>query len=108
MEAASFSSTLKQILHDLRAESLAVTALSVGVIGYIWILFVIWPVTGKLFPPSAWLGALSLLICTTSSYLLRHRYLHYAAPLFLLGVLVAISTVILAFSLLELAYPLMG
>jgi len=92
-------------LADLRAESLKVIALFTGAIGYFWLVWVLWPVTGGATPPlEAWAGSGLLILSTCLSYVLRNRLLRAASALLVWSILAAIACAVLAFQSSDFAY----
>ncbi len=88
----------------LQVESLKVIALFTGIIGYIWLILVVWPVTGSDAPPAAWIGGLSLMLSVCLSYALKERLQPLAFHLLIWGMLIAITCATLTFHRAELAY----
>ncbi len=70
-----------------------------GIIGYVWMWFNIWPVTGGHTPLTGWLGSAVLCASAVLSYPLRARYLHFAYHLLIWSTLLAVSCSTLAFPL---------
>lgn len=91
-------------LAPLRADSLSVIAVATGVIGYIWLALIIWPVTGAAASSTAWLGAGLLTFTVIASYRLKNHHLLAAAHILIWGILVTITLVIFMFHSLAAAY----
>jgi signal transduction histidine kinase/CheY-like chemotaxis protein len=81
----------RQNLADLQAESLGPLALFLGAIGYLWMMLVLWTVTGKYAPPIAWLGGVVLLLSTVFAFSLRKRRPRVAAGALAGGVFLAVA-----------------
>lgn len=62
-------------LDHLQTESVTLIALFAGAISFVWLCWVIWPLTGKSAPASAWIGAGVLTLSAIISYVLKDRYL---------------------------------
>jgi len=95
---------LREGLADLRSESLKIIALFTGIVGYIWLTWLIWPVTGGSAPAGAWVSSGLLIGSTTISYVLRDRHLHIAAHLLIWGILSALACVVLTLQSPALTY----
>ncbi|HEY65877.1 MAG TPA: response regulator [Caldilineae bacterium] len=95
---------LRDNLMQLRAESLRIIALLIGAIGYVWLMLLIWPVTGENAPLEAWLGSLLLILSWGLGHLLRDHSPSAASTLFTGGVLIAIACAVLAFRLSQLSH----
>ncbi len=91
-------------LAHLRADSLTLVALAAGVIGYIWLAIIIWPVTGAAVPPPIWWGGGILTLSVIASYRLRQRQAALAGYLLLGGILITIACLVLAWQAMELTY----
>ena len=82
---------LKNNLASLQQESLTAIAVLAIIIGYVWLWFNIWPVTGTNAPLVSWLGSVILIICGISSYQLRINHLHFVTHLLVLSILAVIA-----------------
>lgn len=91
-------------LVQLQSESLSATVLFAGGIGYLWLMWMLWPVTGDSALPSAWIGACILLLSTVTSHLLKRRHMRAATQVVIWGILGAIACAVYAFRSLDLAY----
>ncbi|MDI7278123.1 MAG: ATP-binding protein, partial [Anaerolineae bacterium] len=97
MQTALDASALRTNLTELRANSLRVLALFVGLVGYAWLVPLLWPNTGRNAPLAAWGGSIALLLATTLCYLLSKQPPRLASSVLIGGVLIAISCAVLAF-----------
>lgn len=91
-------------LADLRAESLRAIVAFAGLMGYVWLLLVIWPETGGSAPIEAWAGSGMLVLSAIVSYMLKDRSLRAACIVIVWGTLIAIVCALLSFRSLLLAY----
>lgn len=88
---------LQKNLVDLQAGSLRVLALFTGVIGYIWLVATLWPVTGADAPVSSWLGSMALVLGVVLCYVLRESRPRLPSALFVGTTLIAVTCAVLAF-----------
>jgi signal transduction histidine kinase/DNA-binding response OmpR family regulator len=88
---------LRKNLAALRQESLSAIFALVSVIGYVWLWFDIWPVTGSKLPLTSWLGPMVLLVGGIMAFRLRKTHLHFATHLLTLSILTAATCAVLAF-----------
>jgi len=95
---------LKKNLASLQQESLSVIAVLAVLIGYVWLWFNIWPVTGSHAPIASWLGASTLIICGIVSYQFRIAYLHIVTHLLILCILAATTCATLTFHVPSIIY----
>ncbi len=91
-------------LDQLRSESITPVALFAGAIGFVWLCWVIWPLTGRFAPTSAWIGANLLTLCIIMSYVLKDRRLHIAIHILVWGICGATACAVLTFQSFALAY----
>ena len=94
---------LRTNLTHLQTESLRLIAWTTAGVGYLWLAFVIWPVTGAAAPLASWLGSLSLAIGSAAGYALRQRRPNLAAGAILVGALGGAAGALWAFGSSELA-----
>ncbi len=106
MSAIRDTPELSTNLGHLQVESLKAIALFAGMIGYVWLTLVIWPVTGANAPLAAWIGSALLTFGAVGSYVLRDRRLGLASALLIGGTVIAVTCALLAFRLPGLAYLL--
>ena len=104
MSATRDTLELSTNLSQLRVESLKTIALFAGVIGYLWLALVIWPVTGADAPLAAWIGSGLLTLSAAGSYMLKDRRLNLASTLLIGGTVIAVTCALLAFRLPGLAH----
>ncbi|MBA3868920.1 MAG: response regulator [Anaerolineae bacterium] len=95
---------LKNNLASLQQESLTAIAVLAILIGYVWLWFDIWPVTGAHAPLASWLGAALLIVCGISSYQYRIMYLHFVSHLLVLCILAATTCATLTFHVPSIIY----
>lgn len=93
---------LRANLTDLQTESLRLIAWTTAGLGYLWLAFVIWPVTGAAAPLASWLGSLSLVIGSAVSYVLKEHRLDLAARSVIAGALGGAAGALGAFGSSEL------
>lgn len=98
------SRILKNNLASLRQQSLAAIAVLMIVMGYIWLWFDIWPVTGDNAPLVSWLGAGLLLGIGIWSYRLRSTHLHFATHLAVMSLLIATTCAVMTFRVSSIIY----
>jgi len=91
-------------LADLQMRSVRAIALFAGVIGYIWFLYLVWPVTGGAAPFSAWIGISLLVGCLIASICVLDEHLSLSVHLLVWGTLGAAGCAVLAFGSLTVAY----
>jgi signal transduction histidine kinase/CheY-like chemotaxis protein len=107
MSAESKGFDFDSELAYLRAGSVKLIALLVGGLGYLWLIWILWPTTGGESPlPGAWLGSGLLIASAVTSFLLRERHLGLSALLLVWGTMVAMMCGLAASSRRELAYLL--
>jgi signal transduction histidine kinase/CheY-like chemotaxis protein len=94
---------LRTNLTHLQTESLRLIAWTTAGVGYLWLAFVIWPVTGAAAPLASWLGSLSLAIGSAAGYALRQRRPNLAAGTVIVGTLGGAAGALWAFGSSELA-----
>lgn len=94
---------LRANLTHLQTESLRLIAWTTAGLGYLWLAFVIWPITGAAAPLASWLGSLSLVIGSGVSYALKERRLDLAARSVVVGALGGAAGALWAFGSSELA-----
>jgi signal transduction histidine kinase len=105
MSVAQETPDFRDDLADLRAESLKIIALLIGVIGNLWLVWVVNPATGGAAPPiEVWVGSGLLALSACLSYALRDRLLRVASALLVWGTLIAIVLATLTFRSFDLAY----
>lgn len=91
-------------LAELRSQTLKVLVSICSVIGYAWLIVIVWPIEGwKVFTESA-IGCAFLLIGTMLSFVLRRRYPAVISYLVIVGILAAITSVILTFDIPSLHF----
>ncbi len=81
----------------LQEEALTIIAVIGGIVGYIWVWVDIWPVTGSSLPATSWIGGCVLFCGILLSFQLRTIYLHFAAYLLIMVILVATTCAVLTF-----------
>jgi signal transduction histidine kinase/CheY-like chemotaxis protein len=94
---------LRENLLSLQAESLRIIALLTGLVGYTWVILLVWPLTGATAPVGAWVGGILLVGSAIISYTLHERHLRVASGLLLGGVLLAIGSMVLSLQSLAVA-----
>jgi signal transduction histidine kinase/CheY-like chemotaxis protein len=96
---------LRSNLDVLRLDSLQVFVLFTGILGYLWLIWTLWPQTGGDVPATeAVIGSGVMVVSTSTSYAIRNRSLRTASVLFIFGTLVAVSCSLLAFDMPDFAY----
>ncbi len=92
-------------LDDLRAESLKFIAAFTGLIGYVWMVWALWPASGrKAFPMQGLLGGGILMSSAALGMVLRHRRLHLASVTVVVGGLVGVVLSAMAFGMSDFFY----
>lgn len=92
-------------LVDLQMQSFKMIFLFVAVMSYVWLMLLLWPVTGASAPPSAWLGLGMLTLSSILSiYMLDSQYSRLATYLLVWGIWGAVACVVLAVHFLAFAY----
>ncbi len=104
MEAAPEILAHRRNLLDLQIASLRLVALLVGLVGYVWLVFAVWPATGERAVPATWAGCGILLLSTGFSYWQRRRHATLASGALVTGTLVAVACALLAFRLTFLVF----
>lgn len=95
---------LQDELTELRSESLRLTSLCMGAIGYLWLIWILWPNTGGESPPvMMWIGSGALVLGSAGSYLLRSRHAAAASLLQIAVEFIAISSAMAVFRTSEIA-----
>ena len=101
--------TLEQIafltnMIQLRRTSFQVILIMIGVVGWVWFSWSVWPKDRRdtLTYPQAWPISALLLLLAVFSFGLMRRHAYSAMILFVLGLLAAISTALRVFSAAEL------
>jgi len=89
---------------DLRSTSLRTILLFTGACSYVWLILVLWPVTGGAATLAEWVGSGLLVLCVILAYALRRRALRWACYLLVGSVLIAIICAMRAFNLFDVAY----
>src|SRR5689334_1352834 len=77
-----------QFLHDLtrlRADALIMLGWITGAISYLWLIFLIWPVTGTGVHAVSWVGALTMLVVSSLAILGSHHIQRTARYGFAIG-----------------------
>ncbi len=93
-------------LIQLQADSVHLLAIGTGLVGYGWLLLVVWPITGAAVPPAAWAGSLVLLVGSALSFVLRDRHPRLATRTLVWSSLLAVVCGLVSYPLPELAYLL--
>lgn len=104
MSVAQQAPDFQTNLDQLHAESLTHVVLFAGMIDFAWLCWLIWPVTGKSAPASAWLGVGLLTLSVIISYELKERYLRLATHLLVWGISGAIFCAVLALQAPAMVY----
>ncbi|HVO43726.1 MAG TPA: ATP-binding protein [Aggregatilineales bacterium] len=84
-------------LEQLRTDSLAVMARFALVIGFGWILYVVYPATGTLESGWPWVGSLLILACAAASLIISDSHALVARHLFIWGTFVSIACAVFAY-----------
>src|SRR5258708_5824874 len=95
---------LRGNLAYLRQESLNVVGALTMIIGYVWLWFDIWPVTGAHAPLPSWIGGAALVIGVAIGYRLRLSPTHLATYTLSLSMLLAATCAALTFHVPEIIY----
>jgi len=95
---------LRDDLAQLQRESLKLIALLAGVFGYGWLLRNMPPNYDVAAPPSAWIGAVLLILGSAISFLMKERRLHFATHLLVWTILGAAVCAMLTFPAPETLY----
>ena len=98
------NSGFQENLAHLQEESLKAIALFTGAVGYIWLAILLWEVTGRFAPASAWASVLILLAGVFLSLQLRRRALWLASHLLIFGMIAALTAVLLGYPDPAVAY----
>lgn len=104
MSDSEISVDVSHNTRDLREESLRVVSLLVGMFGYVWLFFAVWPFAGAGLGWEAWVGSSTLLVSAAVGYMLRARSSRNASGLLIAGSMTAIALAMMTYRLPELAY----
>jgi len=88
----------------LRRESLRMVVLLLSLLTYVWLILVIWPVTGGNAPAWAWMGSVLLFLGLLASYLLQEKALSLALGILLGAMIGSIACAMLAYRSPQIAY----
>jgi signal transduction histidine kinase/CheY-like chemotaxis protein len=91
-------------VRELQSQAIEWVSLFLLVIGYAWLLGVIWPETGDRTPAGSWIGAASLAVGATAGFLLRRARPTLAALVLIAGTLGAVTAALLAYRAADLVY----
>ena len=91
-------------LSDLRNQSLVIVARAIGLIAYLWFVFVVWPITGARADLTWWLASGILVVGVSLSYLLRRLDATIAAVVLIISTLASISGLIVGMRSPYMAY----
>jgi signal transduction histidine kinase/DNA-binding response OmpR family regulator len=104
MSAVQETSGFRTNLAQLQSESLTLISLFSGAIGFAWVCWVVWPLTGGRAPVSAWVGAVLFVLSGLISQVPKERHLHLLSHLLVWCVTGAVACALLTFRLPGLAY----
>lgn len=90
----------------LQAHSFKVIVAFVAVIGYLWMLFTLWPMHGRATPVEAWFGSSLLLGCVAISSSIHKKYPRSASMILIAGSIIAIECGAVAYRAFDLNYLL--
>lgn len=91
-------------LARLRTDSLRVIGVSAGLVGYLWLLLLFWPITGQHASRPAWIGALVLSVSSLAAVMLSQSHQRLVRYLFVLGAHITAACAVLAFPEVQTAY----
>ncbi|MCD6290889.1 MAG: response regulator [Anaerolineae bacterium] len=95
---------LRDNLMQLRAGSFKVIVLFIGLIGYVWLALLVWPVTGGNASLEAWVGSTLLILSCSLGYAFKDRSTPLACGLLISGMLVATACIVLVLRMSQLSY----
>ena len=98
------SSSRAENARELQSQSIEIVAIFLILIGYVWLIVVIWPETGDLVPPGSWIGAAALVLGATAGLLLRRSRPTFASWLVIAGSLGCATATLLTHRALDLTY----
>jgi signal transduction histidine kinase/CheY-like chemotaxis protein len=98
------SSSRAANVRELQSQSIELVALFLIVIGYAWLLLVIWPETGDQAPAGSWIGAAALALGATAGFLLRRSRPLLASWLVIAGSLCCVTVALLTYRAPDLTY----
>lgn len=90
----------------LQSHSFKVIVAFVAVIGYLWMLFTLWPMHGRATPTEAWLGSSLLLVCVVIGFRMHKKYPRSASMILIVGSIIAIECGAVAYGAFTLNYLL--
>ena len=99
--ATAGSPNLSGYLADLQEETIKITAVFVGVVGYLWAFYNLWTVyvdRYRSIPLSAWIGGWTLALTSVASFILGKRHRRANAYLLTGAILAATVAGVLALS----------
>jgi len=96
---------IHESLDDLRADSLKFIAALTGLIGYLWLVWTLFPPTGgDSFLVGALLGSTILVSSAVLGVILRHRRLRIASAIVILGDVVGVASAVVVFGDSAISY----
>ena len=98
------SSSRSANVRELQSQTIELVALFLVLIGYAWLLLVIWPETGDQAPPGSWIGATSLALGATAGFLLRRSRPLLASWLVIAGSMCCVTISVLVYRAPDLVY----
>ncbi len=96
MEARRQVAGSRENLESLQAASIRVTAILLGIIGYVWLALLQLPQTGSGAPPASWLAAAALTLGAIVSYAMQKRHRQVASFFLVFSTLLAAAFAIVA------------
>ncbi len=104
MSITSSSEAYKESLVELQAVSLRAISVLVGIVAYIWAIWVFWPQMNLGTSPVAWIGVGTVTCALFASRALSRRRLTLASGLLVGGTLVAVACGVVTFASPYLAF----
>jgi len=89
---------------ELQSQSAGLVALFLILIGYAWLLWLIWPETGEGASPGAWLAAIALALGATVGLVVRRSRPTLAALFLVGGTLTCVTAALLAYRAADMVY----
>lgn len=97
MTTVESRSDIQKNLGDLRGQVLKGAILFAIVPSFLWLILVVWPVTGRTAPIEVWIGSIVLTLSIMGSFWLQERHLRVASGLLVGGITLAVTCAVIAF-----------
>lgn len=91
-------------MRELQSQSVELVAALLAIIGYVWLLIVIWPETGEAASAGSWLAATLLAAGATAGLVLRRRHPALAAQTLIVAALGCVTSSLWAYRAADLVY----